>query len=39
MPIPEVASLLGYADATAFHHAFRRWTGSSPLRRTISGED
>ena len=32
VPIADVASRLGYADATAFHHAFRRWTGSSPLR-------
>lgn len=39
MPIPEVASLLGYADTTSFHHAFRRWTGSSPLRHTRSGAD
>jgi AraC-like DNA-binding protein len=31
--VPEVATLLGYSDATAFHHAFRRWTGSSPARK------
>jgi AraC-like DNA-binding protein len=31
VPIPEVAALLGYADGTAFHHAFRRWTRSTPL--------
>jgi len=32
IPAPEVASLLGYSDVTAFHHAFSRWTGSSPAR-------
>ena len=26
----EVAFLLGYADQSAFNHAFRRWTGASP---------
>ena len=32
LPAAEIATLLGYGDATAFHHAFRRWTGSSPSR-------
>lgn len=36
LSISEVASLLGYSDTTAFHHAFRRWTGSSPLRHDRS---
>jgi len=28
----EVALLLGFADQSEFPHAFRRWTGDSPLR-------
>ena len=36
IPIPEVAALLGYSDATAFHHAFSRWTGKSPQRYAAS---
>jgi AraC-like DNA-binding protein len=30
MPIGEVSYLLGYAEPTNFHRAFRRWTGCTP---------
>ncbi len=30
--IKKVAYLLGYSEASAFYHAFRRWTDSSPAQ-------
>jgi AraC-like DNA-binding protein len=36
VPVAEVAWLLGYADPSAFHHAYKRWTGTTPARRDLS---
>jgi AraC-like DNA-binding protein len=36
--LAEVAYLLGYSDPSAFHRAFRRWTGVTPLEYRRSGE-
>jgi AraC-like DNA-binding protein len=30
VPIGEVSYLLGYAEPSNFHRAFRRWTGLTP---------
>jgi AraC-like DNA-binding protein len=39
LSLMEIAFLLGFSDASAFHRAFRRWTGVSPSehRRKILG--
>ena len=34
--VKTVAYLLGYSEVSAFYHAFRRWTGSSPLQHRLS---
>lgn len=30
LSVEQVARRLGYADATSFHHAYKRWTGHAP---------
>jgi AraC-like DNA-binding protein len=37
LAVYEVGFLLGYADPTAFHRAFRRWRGLSPKRFRAQG--
>lgn len=41
LSVGEVAYLVGFADTTSFHRAFRRWTGHTPaaLRRGAIGND
>lgn len=37
LPVEQVARLLGYAESSAFIHAFKRWAGQSPaaFRRSL----
>ena len=30
--LTEIAFLLGYSEVSAFNRAFKRWTGSTPLK-------
>jgi AraC-like DNA-binding protein len=41
MEIIQIAVLLGYASASAFTRAFRRWSGTTPAhwRATAQGVD
>ncbi len=36
--ICEVAWLLGYRDSSAFYHAFKRWTGKTPINVRSAGD-
>jgi AraC-like DNA-binding protein len=36
VPVQEIAWLLGYAEPSAFHHAFKRWTGTTPEQARLS---
>lgn len=37
IPITDIAFLVGYSDASAFTHAFRRWSGRTPSEMRGSG--
>ena len=39
LPVSEVAWLVGYREASAFNHAFKRWTGTTPkkVRSAVAG--
>ncbi len=39
LPLMQIALMLGFANQSSFHHAFKRWTGQSPgeFRRLTTG--
>jgi AraC-like DNA-binding protein len=37
LPISEIAWLLGFRELSAFHRAFKRWTGKTPTQARSSG--
>ena len=37
LPISEIAWLLGYREVSAFTHAFKRWTGTTPRQSRAQG--
>lgn len=36
LSLSDITFLLGYSEQSAFNHAYKRWTGESPLARTVS---
>jgi AraC-like DNA-binding protein len=39
IPITEIAVSLGYAEASAFTRAFRRWSGTTPVERRLGSQN
>jgi len=37
LPVSQIAWLLGYREVSAFTHAFKRWTGTTPRQTRASG--